>query len=126
MRLREAYRVPDPEHAHEVLGADIGAEDGACHAPPRDRAARQIEVLRAVLLTPRPEADPEDDQDAGNEDCDVERSERDGHRQRLAQDGDGYHQRPTSFHHAGPTVPQTSQFHRATASPTVHHCAKLA
>ena len=60
MALREADAKTDPHHAHQMVGADIAAEDRPGHAPPADAPARQEIILCRLLLTTRDQPDNHD------------------------------------------------------------------
>ena len=79
VRLREADRIADAEHADEMLRADVGAENRAGHAPPGDALAGQEKILRALFLAARPQPDRHDHDQARQKNRKIEGAERNGH-----------------------------------------------
>ena len=70
-------------HADELLGGNVGRDEGGAHRPPGERLAGEEVILGvflvALLVAGHPEADPEDEDGIADEDGVVERRERAGH-----------------------------------------------
>ena len=84
MRLREADRVSQAQHADQVFGADVRSENRSRDAPPRNTPAGKEITFGVFLAATGPQTNPHDQRDGGQEDDDVKRGQRNRHRELSA------------------------------------------